>query len=439
MYKLHEGTEALVEERPGERELLVEEKKEPRGRRSPEGTQFCVALWRADDLGDGRCALPGGVAVAGPEHGWQRGGAGNRAGGLWHPPNTEHAPGWLALRSPAPAPGDANRGRSTYAPGRSPGGAGPGGHPTLWQLCAIAVPLGAFGGAFLPASQSIVPETLSPDELQAGNGLMLASRQGANLIGAAGAGVVLAAVSAAVALAIDAGTFLVSALSLALMRTTHRAAPGTGKQAAIREQETAGVQDPAEQISLWQYLRASRLIQGTLLVFIVIGLVSGGLIEVALPALVHGHLHGNASGFGLILAAWGAGALGGAIGAGALGKRQHKGLIMLLAGLLMAAMIALLPTWGEAFAVVCMLLVGFAGSIVNVVLFTAVQLDIPRHLMGRVMSLLLFGSFGVYPLSVTLAGVLSDHLSPASFFPVSGLLLALAMLLGLTQRALRDI
>src|SRR5690242_21265703 len=24
-------------------------------------------------------------------------------------------------------------------------------HPLLWQLCAIAVPLGAFGGAFLPA------------------------------------------------------------------------------------------------------------------------------------------------------------------------------------------------------------------------------------------------------------------------------------------------
>src|SRR5262249_41868005 len=95
-----------------------------------------------------------------------------------------------------------------------------GGQPTLFQLCAIAVPLGAFGGAFLPASQSILPETLSPAALQAGNGLMLASRQGANLIGAAGAGVVVAAVSPAAALAIDAGTFLVSAFSLALMRPT---------------------------------------------------------------------------------------------------------------------------------------------------------------------------------------------------------------------------
>jgi sugar phosphate permease len=55
------------------------------------------------------------------------------------------------------------------------------------------------------------------------------------------------------------------------------------------------------------------------------------------------------------------------------------------------------------------------------------------------MGLLLFGSFGVYPLSVALAGVLSDHLGPAIFFPFSGILLALAMLFGMTQRALREI
>lgn len=90
-------------------------------------------------------------------------------------------------------------------------------------------------------------------------------------------------------------------------------------------------------------------------------------------------------------------------------------------------------------AVGCMLISGVAGSIVNVVLFTAIQLAIPRYLMGRVMGLLLFGSFGVYPLLVALAGVLSNQLGPASFFPFSGLLLALAMLFGMTQRALREI
>jgi len=40
---------------------------------------------------------------------------------------------------------------------------------------------------------------------------------------------------------------------------------------------------------------------------------------------------------------------------------------MLVAGLLMATMIVLLPTWGIAGAVWCMLIGGIAGSNVNVV------------------------------------------------------------------------
>jgi MFS family permease len=311
-----------------------------------------------------------------------------------------------------------------------------GGHPTLYQLCAIAIPLGIFGGAFLPASQAILPEMLSNDTLQSGNGLMLASRQGSNLIGVALAGVVVATLTSAAALAIDAGTFFVSALTLALMRAPQGAAHAE-KQAAQPGHPAFSAQEHSEQIKLWRFLRTSRLIQDTLLIFIMIGLVSGGLIEVALPALVHGPLHASASGFGIILAGWGVGALVGALVAGSLGKRKHKGIIMLFAGLLMAVMIGLLPTWGIPGAIVCMLIAGLAGSIVNVVLFTMVQLGIPRHLMGRVMGLLLFGSFGVYPLSVALAGTLSDQLGPAIFFPISGILLAASMLFGMTQRALR--
>src|SRR5713226_848861 len=68
-----------------------------------------------------------------------------------------------------------------------------GGHPTVLQLCAVAVPLGAFGGAFLPASMAIMPDILSDDDLQAGNALNLASMQAALLVGSALAGVVVAA------------------------------------------------------------------------------------------------------------------------------------------------------------------------------------------------------------------------------------------------------
>jgi len=314
-----------------------------------------------------------------------------------------------------------------------------GGHPTLWQFCAIAVPLGAFGGAFMPASMSILPETLSKDDLQAGNGLFMASMQGANLVGSSVAGVVVAAFTAGAALAIDAATFLVSALSLALMRGTKYAMPGTNKEGAGQENPAASIQEQGVQVSFWQFLRTSRLIQITLLLFIATSIVSGGLIEVALPVLVKGPMHGTASGFGFILAGWGAGSLVGSIFAGMLGKRKHKGLIILLGGLIVSAMIALLPVGGVPGAIVFALIGGIANSGFTVLFFTAIQLNIPRHLMGRIMGLLMFCSFGMYPLSVALAGVLSNQFGPAILFPFGGLLLGLAIVFGMTQRALREI
>ena len=320
-----------------------------------------------------------------------------------------------------------------------------GGHPVLWQLCAVVVPLGAFGGAFMPASMSILPETLSNEDLQAGNGLMMSSMQGANLVGSAFAGVVVGAFTSAAGLAIDAVTFLVSAVSLALMRTAHHATPSKREEGASQENPSASSQEQGAQVegqgdqTFWRFLLTSRLIQVILLMFIVIGLFSGGLIEVALPTLVHGSMHGAASSYGIILAAWGAGALVGSIFAGMLGKQKHKGLTILLAGLIVAASIALLPTGGVIGAVACMLIGGVANSVIIVLLFTAIQLAIPRHLMGRVMGLLMFSSFGLYPLSVALAGVLSTQVGPAILFPFGGLLLGLVMVFGMTQRALREI
>lgn len=122
-----------------------------------------------------------------------------------------------------------------------------------------------------------------------------------------------------------------------------------------------------------------------------------------------------------------------------LGNLQRKGLLTLLAGFVVSVMIALLPVWGVPGAIACMFVGGIANSVVTILFFTAVQLAIPRHLMGRVMGLLMFCNMGLYPLSVALAGVLTNQFGPALLFPFGGLLLALAFLLGLSQKAMREL
>jgi MFS family permease len=317
------------------------------------------------------------------------------------------------------------------------------GHPALWALCAVAVPLGTFQGLFLPAASAILPELLSDENLQAGNALSFSSTQAASLVGSAIAGVVVATLASGTAMAVDALTFVVSAVSLAMMRVARTV--GSGKPAEIANiengsaEKTTQVESPQEQISFGTFLRTSRLIQVALVVSIAANFCFGGLLEVALPTLAHGPMNAGASGYGIIVASFGAGALIGGIFSGMLGSLKHKGLVALLSALVMAVMIALLPYGGMPGAVLCMLISGISNSITNVLLATVIQLVIPRYLMGRVMGLLMFGSFGSYPISVALAGVLTNQFGPVILFPFSGAMLFLAILFGITQRELRDL
>ena len=317
------------------------------------------------------------------------------------------------------------------------------GHLNVWLLCAIALPLGAFQGLFMPASFAIIPAIVSDENLQAGNALSTASLQAASLVGSGLAGLVVAALTAATAIGIDALTFVVSALSLALMRVTGQPSISESSETAALSNE-AGAQalgsDYAQKpISLMYFLRSSRLIQVVLLVTLAANISLGGLLEVALPTLARGPMHAGASGYGLIMAAFAGGALLGGLAAGLLNNIKRKGLAALLVSLVISVAFALLPYGGLFGALVCMLLAGISNSISNILLITVVQLTIPRNLMGRIIGAIMFTSLGTYPISVALGGVLTNRFGPVILFPFSGALLLLALLFGLAQRELRHL
>jgi predicted MFS family arabinose efflux permease len=94
----------------------------------------------------------------------------------------------------------------------------------MWQLCAVAVALGAFAGLFLPAYYAMLPEVLTADELQAGNALNTSTIQLALLIGSGFAGLVVSHLQPAAAFVVDALTFVVSAITLASMQAGRRSA-----------------------------------------------------------------------------------------------------------------------------------------------------------------------------------------------------------------------
>lgn len=314
------------------------------------------------------------------------------------------------------------------------------GAPTTWQLIAIAIPLGGFTGLFLPAYYTITPQILRDDALQAGNALNSSSIQFAIFLGSALAGLIVSRFSPAIAFTIDALTFVVSSLTLLLMQrglATHTP-PQTLEQAGESEQASASLF--SEEATFWQVIRSWRLFQVALLVVIIGNLLFDGLIQVALPALVRVEFAAGASGYGLLLAAFGLGSLLGGLAAGGIGHVRRRGFLMVTLITLLAVEYALLPFLGglagATFLIGC---AGLTNGVLTVIAFTLLQQQAPRHLMGRLMAVLMIATLGLYPFSVALAGVVSTHAGPQILFPVSGALMLLAALFGLSQKEIRHL
>ncbi len=314
---------------------------------------------------------------------------------------------------------------------------------TLWILCAIAAPLGAFEGLFLPASMAILPSIMSDDDLQAGNAINMATVQVSTLVGPGVGGIVVASVRSGIAFLIDAGTFVVSAIALAAMRGK-RAPKGSAAvaEAALVEAPTAEMREESaedEPKTFWALLRSSRLLQTGLAVSIVANLAFGGLVEVALPDLAHGPFHAGATGFGLMISAFGAGALTGTLIGATMGKLPRRALLALIFSLVQGVLVAVTPfTGGLTGAAIALAGWGIFNSMSNVLLVTLLQQKLPRSLMGRIMGAFGFANFGLYPISVAVGGVVVDRLGPEILFVITGALLFVAILYGLFQPELRN-
>ena len=336
------------------------------------------------------------------------------------------------------------------------------GHPALWQLLLVAIPLGTFEGLFLPASSAMLPEVLEDKDLQAGNALNTSSLQLASLIGSGTGGVIVATLQSGAALVIDAISFVASALSLVLIRGRSQSTQQAASQEPQVELVAVGMRTMAELVpneqpieiteeaeqqkqaseqpmTFWKFVRTSQVMQAAFLVSLFANITFGGLLEVALPSLAHGPFAAGAGGYGAILAAFGAGALLGGIVTGMLGNIPHRGTFALGVAILQAIAVALIPYGGLAGAIVCMAAMGIFNSVTNVIFITIIQQIIPRHLLGRVMGAFMFASFGSYPLSVAIVGTIVARLGPAIIFPISGAVLGIAVVFGLFQKQLREL
>jgi MFS family permease len=322
-------------------------------------------------------------------------------------------------------------------------------------LIPIAVVLGVGEGLFLPGSFAIIPTLLPDAELQPANALGEGATQLAALAGPALGGALVAFLGPAPAFALDAATFVVSVVSLAGVRAAQRAqraqpagAPASVTETVIAESTTASSTQagstPAETApaapGLWALIRSSRILAIMLLVSVAANLGSGGAFEVALPALAHGPLRAGAGGFGGLVAAVAVGSLLGTLAAGQLTGLRRPALVGSAVFLAGSVFLAVVPYAGGAVpGGVALALFGVTNGMGNVIMITVFQRWAPPALLGRLTSLLVLASFGIFPVSVLLGAVVTRDLGPALFFPIAAGALTVAILAGLSQREWRHL
>jgi MFS family permease len=263
----------------------------------------------------------------------------------------------------------------------------------VWTLAALAAVTGAATGFFQPASTALVPELVAPDRLQRANGMRATAMSVGEIGGPLLAGVIVASASAGWAIAVDAATFALSALLLARLRLPARAA------AAAR----SFLHDLHDG---WRAFRARTWVWTAVLTIAISNMVWGAWS--ALGPVVADRDLGGAAAWGIVLAAMGAGALGGSLVA--TGVRPRRPLVVFgLAGFVFALPLALLAVEAPVPLLAAgALLAGAALMLGNSVWESTLQRHVPRESLSRVSSYDWFASGALTPLGLAIWGPIAE-------------------------------
>jgi len=172
------------------------------------------------------------------------------------------------------------------------------------------------------------------------------------------------------------------------------------------------------------YVWRDPAMRAMLIVMTGVNLCVSGPIIVGLAALAKFRF-GTPTAFGVLIASWSAGALLGSIASGTRKQRAHRGWTMILASGIVSLAIAAIGLLSTQLSMAIVLAAaGVAGGYNNVVLISWFQERVEPGLMGRAMSVLMFGWVGLMPVSYPMAGALAQW-SIRGMFLISGLTAAM--------------
>lgn len=292
------------------------------------------------------------------------------------------------------------------------------GHLDPWPLIGFTFLVGAGGALYGPAWQASVREQVPKAELPAAVALNSVAYNLARAAGPALGGVLVAWAGAQAAFAVNA----VSYLGLIAVLATWRRPTA---QTELPPETFAGAM-----LSGLRFARLSHALQAVLVRAGVFGFLAAGLWALV-PLVARDLLGGGAITYGALLAAFGAGAVGGAFAGTAVRSRlSSEGVVaggsLVFAG---ASLVAALSPF-LLLTLAALVLGGAAWLLVLSTFNVTVQLRSPRWVVGRAMAIYQAGAFGGLALGGWLWGVVATRYGVPVGLGAPAVLLALAALIG---------
>jgi MFS family permease len=283
------------------------------------------------------------------------------------------------------------------------------GHATPWHVYGIAALMGTALVLDAPARQNLTFQMVGRDELPNAVALNSSLFNIARIAGPALGGIVIAAVGVGWCFAANAFSFLAVLTSLLLMRTSEMFPVRRRKQLSLVSGTREGLSYAARQ-------RTIVVILGMMVVFASLCFN----FNILLPVLAKQTLDAGPRTFGILSAAFGAGALIGALSAAAMARARWRTMLVGAAGFALLELL-IAPVQSVPVDVVLLFFCGIFFTSYTANSNARLQLDTPDHLRGRVLSLYYYAWNGLAPIGGLIVGWMSATGGTELAFTVAGL------------------
>jgi MFS family permease len=295
-----------------------------------------------------------------------------------------------------------------------------------WHLLISAFMSGVVGAFNTPARYAIVAELVPREKLFNAFALYNGGANSAKVAGPALSGVLIAFGGTQTAYYCAAGCFLIATLTMTFLKPTSKL--GLASAGSVFKNLAEG----------WNYLRANNII--IVLLIMEFALTIFGMPYQGLMPVFADILKIDSKAYGFMLSAIGIGAVVGSLAIASLGNFKRKGLLLLGAGILFGVVLMLFANsvWlggilhleNKAYylATFWLMIVGICTTSYTATSATIIQMFVSDEFRGRVTSFYSI-MMGLYPISIMIAGAMSEGFGAPFTLTLWGGCLAVFMLI----------